>query len=133
MTFTYELFNIYHMIKSGVISKEAAREAFKQECLMDFRHSLHRLDFNHCYDRAVVYSLIIPADSNFTVSRFDKIAIQHSENHWHLLNIESIEIDRVPYDEVSNGTVGIKVDRIVPEARDYYVVKVSEDKDLQDA
>nr|WP_238329284.1 hypothetical protein [Pantoea vagans] len=100
---------------------------------MDFRHSLHRLDFNHCYDRAVVYSLIIPADSNFTVSRFDKIAIQHSENHWHLLNIESIEIDRVPYDEVSNGTVGIKVDRIVPEARDYYVVKVSEDKDLQDA
>jgi hypothetical protein len=133
MTFTYELFNIYHMIESGVISKEAAREAFKQECLMDFRHSLHRLDFNHCYDRAVVYSLIIPADSNFTVSRFDKIAIQHSENHWHLLNIESIEIDRVPYDEVSNGTVGIKVDRIVPEARDYYVVKVSEDKDLQDA
>ncbi|WP_226892914.1 hypothetical protein [Pantoea vagans] len=133
MTFTYELFNIYHMIESGVISKEAAREAFKQEGLMDFRHSLHRLDFNHCYDRAVVYSLIIPADSNFTVSRVDKIAIQDSENHWHLLNIESIEIDRVAYDEVSNGTVGIKVDRIVPGARDYYVVKVSEDKGLQDA
>ncbi|KAF6657436.1 hypothetical protein HFD91_15835 [Enterobacteriaceae bacterium EKM102V] len=133
MTFTYELFNIYHMIESGVISKEAARETFKQEGLLDFRQSLHRLEFNHCYDRVVVYSLRIPADSNFTVSRVDKIAIQDSENHWHLLNIESIEIDRVPYDAVNSGTVGIKVDRIVPGARDYYVVKVSKDKGLQDA
>ncbi|WP_254353859.1 hypothetical protein ACRPHS_21685 (plasmid) [Pantoea allii] len=100
---------------------------------MDFRLSLHRLEFNHCYDRVVIYSLIIPADSNFTFSKVDKIAIQDSENHWHLLNIESIEIDRVPYDEVSNGAVGIKVDKIVPGARDCYVVKVSEDKGLQDA
>ncbi|MDE8556531.1 hypothetical protein [Pantoea vagans] len=133
MTFTYELFNIYHIIEAGVISKETARKAFKQEGLIDFRHSLHRLEFNHCYDRVVVYSLRIPADSNFTVSRVDKIAIQDSANHWHLLNIESIEIDRVPYDAINNGTAGIKVDRIVPGARDYYVVKVSEDKGLQDA
>lgn len=133
MTFTYELFNIYHMIEAGVISKEAAREAFNQEGLINFRQSLHQLEFNHCYDRVLVYSLRIPADSNFTVSRVDKIAIQDSENHWHLLNIESIEIDRVPYDEVSNGTIGIKVDKLVPGARDYYVVKVSEDKGLQDA
>jgi len=40
---------------------------------------------------------------------------------------------RVPYDAVNSGTVSIKIDRIVPGARDYYVVKVSEDKGLQDA
>ncbi|KAF6663782.1 hypothetical protein HFD92_14070 [Pantoea sp. EKM101V] len=121
------------LYEAGVISKATARETFKQEGLIDFRQSLHQLEFNHCYDRVVVYSLRIPADSNFTVSRVDKIAIQDSENRWHLLNIESIEIDRLPYDAVNSGTVGIKVDRIVPGARDYYVVKVSKDKGLKDA
>ena len=133
MTFTYELFNIYHMIEAGVISKEAAREAFKQEGLIDFRHSLHRLDFNHCYTGASVYSLVIPEGSSFTITKADKIAIQDNENHWHQLSIVSMEIDRVAYEEVSSGKVGIKVDRLVPGARDYYVVKVSEDKGLQDA
>lgn len=126
MTFTYELFNIYHMIEAGIISKEAAREAFKQEGLIDFRQSLHKLDFNHCYDKQMVYSLIIPEGTSFSVSKFDKIAIQNSENHWNLLSIESIEIDRIPYEEVSRGKVGIKVDRLVSEARDFYVVKTSE-------
>lgn len=133
MTFTYELFNIYHMIEAGVISKEAAREAFKQEGLMDFRHSLHRLEFNHCYTGASVYSLVIPEGSSFTITKADRIAIQDNENHWHQLSIVSMEIDRVAYEEVDSGKVGIKVDRLVPGARDYYVVKVSEDKGLQDA
>ncbi|MBZ2396958.1 hypothetical protein [Erwinia amylovora] len=133
MTFTYELFNIYHMIEAGVISKEAAREAFKQEGLMDFRHSLHRLDFNHCYTGASVYSLVIPEGGSFTITKADKIAIQDNENHWHQLSIASMEIDRVAYEEISSGKVGIKVDKLVSGARDYYVVKVSEDKGLQDA
>lgn len=133
MTFTYELFNIFHMIEAGVISKEAAREAFKQEGLMDFRHSLHRLDFNHCYTGASVYSLVIPEGGSFTITKADKIAIQDNENHWHQLSIASMEIDRVAYEEISSGKVGIKVDKLVSGARDYYVVKVSEDKGLQDA
>lgn len=124
MTFTYELFNIYHMIEAGIISKEAAREAFKQVGLIDFRHSLHRLDFNHCYKVPSVYSLIIPEGSSFSVAKADKIAIQDKENHWHLLTIESIEVDRVAFEEVSSGKVGIKVDRLISEARDFYVVKI---------
>ncbi|ELI8239626.1 hypothetical protein ACO2E8_004198 [Yersinia enterocolitica] len=126
MTFTYELFNIYHMIEVGVISKKAVREAFKQEGLIDFRNSLHKLDFNHCYSKALVYSLIIPEGSSFSVSKTDKIAVQDNENHWHLLSIEGIEIDKVAYEKVSSGNVGIKVDRLVSEARDFYVVKTSE-------
>ena len=126
MTFTYELFNIYHMIEAGIISKETAREAFKQEGLIGFRHSLHKLDFNHCYDRAMVYSLIIPEGSSFSISKLDKIAVQNSENHWNLLSIEGIEIDRASCDEVSCGKVGIKVDRLIPDARDFYVVKKRE-------
>lgn len=123
MTFTYELFNIYHMIEAGIISKEAAREAFKQVGLIDFRHSLHRLDFNHCYKVPSVYSLIIPEGSSFSIAKADKIAIQDKENHWHLLTIEGIEVDRVAFEEVNSGKVGIKVDRLIPEARDFYVVK----------
>lgn len=124
MTFTYELFNIYHMIQAGIISKSAVREAFKQEGLIDFRYSLNKVDFNHCYKGLMVYSLIIPVESTFTISKSDKIAIQDKENHWHLLKIESIQVDNQTLEEVSNGTVGIKVDRLVLEARDFYVVNV---------
>ncbi|MFG6090750.1 hypothetical protein [Enterobacter soli] len=123
MTFTYELFNIYYMIEAGVISKEAARDAFKQEGLINFRQSLHKLEFNHCYKGASVYSLVIPEGDSFTITKADKIAIQDNENHWHRLSIESLEIDRVDHEEVRNGKVGIKVDRLVHGARDYYVVK----------
>lgn len=123
MTFTYELFNIYYMIEAGVISKEAARDAFKQEGLINFRQSLHKLEFNHCYNGVLVYSLVIPEGGSFTITKADKIAIQDNENHWHRLSIESLQINRVDYEEVRNGKVGIKVDRLVPGARDYYVVK----------
>lgn len=124
MTFTYELFNIYYMIEADVISKEAARDAFRQEGLINFRQSLHKLEFNHCYKGALVYSLVIPEGDSFAITKADKIAIQDNENHWHLLSIESLQIDRVDQEEVRNGKVGIKVDRLVPGARDYYVVKV---------
>lgn len=126
MTFTYELFNIYHMIEAGIITKPAAREAFKQEGLINFRESIYKLNFNHCFDGLTVYSLIIPEETNFTVAKSDKLAIQDKENHWHLLNIESIQVDGQDYDEVSSGKFGAKVDRLIPEARDYYVVKVND-------
>lgn len=124
MTFTYELFNIYYMIEAGVISKEAARDAFRHEGLINFRQSLHMLEFNHCYKGALVYSLVIPEGDSFAITKADKIAIQDNENHWHRLSIESLQIDRVDYEEVRNGKVGIKVDKLIPGARDYYVVKV---------
>lgn len=123
MTFTYELFNIYYMIEAGVISKAAARDAFKHEGLINFRQSLHKLEFNHCFKGASVYSLVIPEGGSFTITKADKIAIQDNENHWHRLIIESLQVDRVDYEEVRNGKVGVKVDRLVLGARDYYVVK----------
>ncbi|CAG74536.1 hypothetical protein ECA1632 [Pectobacterium atrosepticum SCRI1043] len=124
MTFTYELFNIYHMIEAGILSKENVREAFQQEGLINFRKSLNKLEFNHCYNKIVVYSLIIPENTPFSVAKNDKIAIQDNENHWHLLIIESIEVDGVSHDEVSYGKMGIKVNRLVSGAKDFYVVKV---------
>lgn len=69
------------------------------------------------------YSLVIPEGGSFTITKADKIAIQDNENHWHRLSIESLQIDRVDHEEVRNGKVGIKVDRLVSGARDYYVVK----------
>lgn len=126
MTFTYEFFNIYHMIEAGIITKSAAREAFKQEGLINFRESIYKLNFNHCYKGSTVYSLIIPEEINFTVAKSDKLAIQDKENHWHLLNIESIQVDGQDYGEVSSGKFGAKVDKLIPEARDYYVVKVND-------
>ena len=111
------------MIEAVVISKAAARDAFKHEGLINFRQSLHKLEFNHCFKGASVYSLVIPEGGSFTITKADKIAIQDNENHWHRLIIESLQVDRVDYEEVRNGKVGVKVDRLVLGARDYYVVK----------
>jgi len=123
MTFTYELFHVYHMIETGILTKEAVREAFKQEGLINFRESLHSLEFNHCYKKPVVYSLIMEQQESIVMTINDRIAIQDNEEHWHLLAIEGLQIDGVDYEEVSNGTIGIKVDRLVPGARDFYLVK----------
>ncbi|MBZ6397555.1 MULTISPECIES: hypothetical protein [Pantoea] len=123
MTFTYELFHVYHMIEAGILTKEAVREAFKQEGLINFRESLCSLTFNHCYKKPIVYSLIMEQQEGIVMTRNDKIAIQDNEEHWHLLTIEGLQIDSVDYEEVSNGTIGIKVDRLVPGARDFYLVK----------
>lgn len=121
MTFTYELFNVYHMLEKGVLQKQDVREAFKQDGVIDFYDSLKKLNFKTCFKKYTAYSFIL--DGTFTITKADKLAIQDKDDHWHLLSIINIQVESVNVDEASEGSAAIQVEQLVDGARSYYLIK----------
>ncbi|QIP89875.1 hypothetical protein [Serratia fonticola] len=123
MTFTFELFNVYHMIEMGFLTKEAVRQAFKHDGLINFKESIPSIVLNHCYGKASVYSFDLDKSKNITLSVGGKIAVLDNEACWHLLEILSIQIDKEDVEVASKGLVGVKVNRIVEGAREFHLIK----------
>lgn len=126
MTYTYELFQVYHMIESGIIEKHEVREAFNQRGLIDFRKSLMPLTCDHVFREISVYSFDLTTTPDTTISKRNSIVVKDEYNNWHLLSIVGIQINRIPIDEAtatSGASAGVKVDRIVPGAREFFVLK----------
>lgn len=121
MTFTYELFEVYHMLEKGVLRKEDVREAFKQDGLIDFFSSLKSLRYKTCFKKFNAYSFNL--DGSVSITKADKLAIQDKEDHWHLLSIVNIQVDSVDVEEANEGSAALQVERLVEGARDYYLVK----------
>ncbi|MEQ9917763.1 hypothetical protein ABRQ01_13940 [Pectobacterium aroidearum] len=120
MTYTYELFNVYHMIEKGILKKEAVREAFKQDGVINFRESLISLTYNNCFKRFSVYSFTL--DGTYTITRADKLAILDNQYHWHLLDIVNLQVNTVDVDQASEGNAGLQVAELVEGAKEYYLV-----------
>lgn len=126
MTYTYELFQVYHMIESGILDKADVREAFNQRGLIDFRKSLELLICDHTFREINVYSFDLTRTPNTTISDKDRVVVKDDDNHWHLLSIAGIQVNKKPIDEAtvdSGGSVGVKVDRLVPGAREFFLLK----------
>ena len=121
MTYTYELFNVYHMIENGILKKEAVREAFKQDGVINFRESLISLTYNNCFKRFSVYSFTL--DGTYTITRADKLAILDNQYHWHFLDIVNLQVNTVDVDQASEGNAGLQVAELVEGAKEYYLVK----------
>ncbi|EOC1345121.1 hypothetical protein ACI093_000124 [Cronobacter turicensis] len=121
MTFTYELFHVYHMLEKGILRKEDVREAFKQDGVIDFRCSLKPLNFKTCFKKFNAYSFIL--DGTFSITKADKLAIQDKDDHWHLLSIINIQVDSIDVDEASEGSAAIQIEQLVAGAKSYYLIK----------
>ncbi|EBY6655608.1 hypothetical protein D5B42_23115 [Salmonella enterica subsp. enterica serovar Oranienburg] len=126
MTFTYELFQVYHMIEAGILTKEDVRAAFDQRGLIDFRKSLKPLVCDHTFRDINVYSFDLTETPDTTISNMDKVIVKDEDNHWHLLSITGIQVNRKPLEEAtaeSGGSAGVQVDKLVPGAREYFLRK----------
>ncbi|MTB44089.1 hypothetical protein [Providencia sp. wls1950] len=126
MTYTYELFQVYHMIEEDILTRDDVRVAFEQTGLIDFRKSLNLIKCAHVYPKPEVYSFDLTATPDITISKNDRIAVRDKDNHWHLLSIESIEVNKNPLEEatvISGGNVGVKVDKFIENAKDFYLKK----------
>ncbi|MCU6280759.1 hypothetical protein [Enterobacter cloacae] len=121
MTYTYELFNVYHMIENGILKKEAVREAFKQDGVINFRESLISLIYNNCFKRYNVYSFTL--DGTYTITKADKLAILNNQYHWHLLDIVNLQVNTVDVEQASEGNAGLQVAELVEGAKEFYLVK----------
>ncbi|EPN6604615.1 hypothetical protein ACT2QZ_002681 [Providencia rettgeri] len=126
MTYTYELFQVYHMIEVGILTRDVVRAAFDQRGLINFRKSLNLIKCTHIYPKPEVYSFDLTTTPDITISKNDKIAVRDKDNHWHLLSIESIEVNKNPLEEatvISGGNVGVKVDKFIENAKYFYLKK----------
>ncbi|MTC47894.1 hypothetical protein GKR71_18955 [Providencia sp. wls1922] len=114
------------MIEVGILTKDIARAAFDQRGLINFRKSLNPIKCVHIYPKPEVYSFDLTATPDITISKNDRIALRDKDNHWHLLSIESIEVNKKPLEEatvISGGNVGVKVDKFIENAKDFYLKK----------
>ena len=126
MTYTYELFQVYHMIEAGILSKEDVRAAFDQRGLIDFRKSLKPLVCDHTFRDINVYSFDLTKTADTTISLADSVVVRDEDNHWHLLAITGLQVNRKKLEEAtadSGGSAGVQVDRLVPGAREYFLRK----------
>lgn len=126
MTYTYELFQVYHMIESGILDKTDVREAFNQRGLIDFRKSLKPLTCDHTFREINVYSFDLTKTPDTKISDKDSVVVKDEDNHWHLLSIAGIQVNKKPVDEAradSGGSAGVKVDRLVLGAREFFLLK----------
>jgi hypothetical protein len=114
------------MIESGILDKADIREAFNQRGLIDFLKSLKPLTCDHIFREIDVYSFDLTKTSDTTISDKDRVVVKDENNHWHLLSIAGIQVNKKPIVEAtadSGGSAGVKVDRLVPGAREFFLLK----------
>lgn len=124
MTYTYELFQVYHMIEQGILTKEQVKEAFIKDGLLNFKSSLIKLAKPHEYTNHNVYSYDLGDSESILINDNDCIVICDDESHWHKLNIISMQVDNKDVKSVNNGKVGIKVNALIAKTKAHYLLKL---------
>ena len=119
LIYTWQLFNLYFNIENGFISKDEARERMLMTGLVDFSPKLIELGKPYAYyhNKTVVCVELY----NVPLSNKDILAYEVN-GQYILLQIEEIEQNHSSISQVSNGKVGIKVDKPVPNINMLYLI-----------
>jgi len=125
MVSTYEIFKAYHMVKSEVLSKHDARDCFNQHGVIDFRTKLKPLFCDAKFSKSKVYSFDLKKTPETIIKISDKIVIEDNENHWHILDIKGLQVNRIDINTATcNDThsVGVKVENFIENIKNLYVI-----------
>ena len=119
LIYTWQLFNLYFNINNGFISKDEARERMLMTGLVDFSPKFIELGKPYAYyhNKAVVCVELY----NVLLSNKDILAYE-ANGQYILLQIEEIEQNHSSISQVSNGKVGIRVDKPVPNINMLYLI-----------
>lgn len=123
MTYTFELFNVYHMIEQGILTKDEVKNCLLKDGLLDFRGSLISLPKPHLYPDHSVYSFNLEDNSSISINKNDYIVICDSECHWHKIKIISMQVNKKDVEEACNAKIGIKIERLVMNSKEFYLLK----------
>jgi hypothetical protein len=126
MTTTYELFNAFHMIEAGVLSKIDVQNAFRQSGLINFKSNLSSLLCDTRFDGPSVYSFDLTKKPMLQIDENDSIAFQDEDDHWYLSSIESMQINNCKVSSAtasSGASVGIKLKKYIKSAKNFYLIK----------
>ena len=112
MTYTYQLFNLYFEIESGIITKEEARSALFQNGLVDFRSNFKSIDKPYSYFKNNKVACIELHDTILSVG--DKVYFEDDRKRLNLVEIVNIQVDCQNKQTVKDGKVGVEFNMVVP-------------------
>lgn len=112
MTYTYQLFNLYFEIETGIISKEEARNALFQNGLVDFRSNFKSIGKPYDYFKNNKVACIELHDTILSVG--DKVYFEDDRKRLNVMEIVNIQVDRQNKQTVKDGKVGIEFNMEVP-------------------
>ncbi len=119
LIYTWQLYNLYFNIENGLISKDEARDRILMTGLVDFSPRLIELGKPYAYYHNK--TIVCVELHNVPLSSKDILAYEINGQYM-LLQIESIEQNHSSVSQVSNGKVGIKVDKPIPNISMLYLV-----------
>lgn len=120
LTYTWQLYNLYYNIESGVMTKEDARKRFTTSGLLDFTPELKELGIPYKYFRNHTVACIELND--FEIKTGDVLAYE-SSGKYTLVKIVNIEIEKTAVQSARSGKVGIELDMKIPEKTPLYFIK----------
>ena len=112
MAYTYQLFNLYFEIETGIISKEEARNALFQNGLVDFRSSFKSIGRPYSYFKNNKVACIELHDTILSVG--DKVYFEDDRKRLNVVEIVNIQVDCQNKQTVKDGKVGIEFNMKIP-------------------
>lgn len=112
MAYTYQLFNLYFEIETGIISKEEARNALFQNGLVDFRSNFKSIGKPYDYFKNNKVACIELHDTILSVG--DKVYFEDDRKRLNVVEIVNIQVDRQNKQTVKDGKVGIEFNMKIP-------------------
>lgn len=112
MAYTYQLFNLYFEIETGIISKEEARNALFQNGLVNFRSNFKSIGKPYDYFKNNKVACIELHDTILSVG--DKVYFEDDRKRLNVVEIVNIQVDRQNKQVVKDGKVGIEFTMKIP-------------------
>lgn len=112
MAYTYQLFNLYFEIETGIISKEEARNALFQNGLVAFRSNFKSIGKPYDYFKNNKVACIELHDTILSVG--DKVYFEDDRKRLNVVEIVNIQVDRQNKQVVKDGKVGIEFTMKIP-------------------
>lgn len=112
MTYTYQLFNLYFEIETGIISKGEARKAFFQNGLIDFHTNFKSIGTPYDYFKNNKVACIELHDTILSVG--NKVYFEDDRMRLNVVEIVNIQVDRQNTQTAKDGKVGIEFNMKIP-------------------
>lgn len=112
LAYTYQLFNLYFEIESGIITKEEAQKSLLDYGLVDFRKNLKSLGVPYKYIKQ--NTIICLEIQNTEIKIGDFFYFEDGRKRLQKVQIKSIEQEGKPLTSVDNGKTGFGLDKAVP-------------------